>query len=422
MSAAHQQHRSPRTRRALGAAAVAAVVPLLIAYGASAAPLTQTADSGVRAADTTPRVDDDPGGTLDSLEIPAAPGEGDPGGAIGLIPLQPPTDVQPLEEPEPGASTPTTSGAELTDVRQIDPRTVDIMIDSPAMGKEVPARLLLPRDYAAQPGRDFPSLYLLPGYGDPADYRAWFEYTDVEQFFADKNVLVAMPTGGDVGFFSDWWNYGAGGTPAWEQFHTVELREVLESGWRVNDRRAVAGLSMGGFGAMSYAARNPGLFDAAASYSGYLHTTMPGVDRFAQYTISEQGLDPYALWGDPVLQAGIWAAHDPFMQAEKLKGTALFVSAAVGMRGQYDDGDLLDRALGILEAEDPQPHVRETVLASSLETVAYVTTQSFLQRLETLNIPVTSHFQPEGTHSWGYWQDEMKRSWPVLAEGIGAQS
>lgn len=416
MSAAHQRPRSHRRRRALGAVALAVVTPLLVAYGASAAPWTPNADLDVPAVDTAPRVADDPGGSLVPID---APGVGDLGGAAGLVPSQVPTDVVPFEEPAAEATTPTTSGAELRGVRQIDPQTVDIMIDSPAMGREVPVRLLLPRDYAALPDRKFPALYLLPGYGDPADYKAWFEYTDVEQFFADKDVIVALPSAGDAGFFSDWWNYGAGGTPGWETFHTVELREVLESDWRANDRRAVAGLSMGGFGAISYAARNPGLFDAAASYSGYLHTTMPGVDRFAQYTIAERGLDPYALWGDPVLQAGIWAAHDPFIQAENLRGTELFISSAVGMRGKYDEGDLVDRVLGALEADDPRAHVRQTVLASGLETIAYVTTQSFRQRLATLGIPVTSHFQQEGTHSWGYWQDELKRSWPVLAEGMG---
>ncbi|MCA1676510.1 MAG: esterase, partial [Actinobacteria bacterium] len=298
MRAAHQKARLPRRRRVLAAAAVAAVAPLVVAYGASAAPFAQSIDPGVRAIDMTPRADVDP----DDSPVPVdVPGLGDAGGAAGLVPDQVPTDVQPFEEPSQGTAP---SGARIVGVQQVDPQTVDIMIDSPAMGTEVPIRLLLPRDYRAQPDRKFPALYLLPGYGDPADYRAWYEYTDVEQFLADKNVLVALPSGGDAGFFSNWWNYGAGGTPGWETFHTVELREALERDWRVNDRRAVAGLSMGGFGAMSYAARNPGLYDAAASYSGYLHTTLPGVDRVAQYTIAEQGLDPYALWGDPVLQAG----------------------------------------------------------------------------------------------------------------------
>lgn len=411
MSTATPQSATKRRRRWLGALAAVLVVPLIstaAAYGVGDVGGGQDGeDSGVRLVTPLPRADEDDDPDEDeTAEVPKPP-----------LPGQAPTDIQPLEA---GAVPPTPSGATVTRVEQLDPQTIDLTIDSAAMGREVPVRLLLPRDFAAQPERTFPTLYLLGGYGEPQDYKAWTFFTDAAEFFRDKNALVAMPTVGDVGFFSDWWNYGEAGGDGWETFHTEELPQILQSAYRANDRRSVAGISMGGYGAMAYAARNPGMFDAAASYSGYLHTTMPGMDRFIQFIVAQQDEDPYALWGDPILQAGIWNEHDPSVQAENLEGTELYVSAAMGMRGEHDEGDEMERVLRSLYVEDPLGYNQVTVLASSLETAAFASSQSFVQRLDALGIPVQTSFKQEGTHSWGQWEAELHDSWPMLAEAMGA--
>src|SRR4030095_3335104 len=91
-------------------------------------------------------------------------------------------------------------------------------------------------------------------------YESWTRSTDVEELALLRGVLVVMPEGGPVGWYSDWWNHGEGGPPAWETFHLGELRQLLERGYGAGDSRVIAGLSMGGFGALSYAARNPSMF------------------------------------------------------------------------------------------------------------------------------------------------------------------
>ena len=63
----------------------------------------------------------------------------------------------------------------------------------------------------------------------------------------------------------------AGGPPEWETFHIQQLIPWIDDRYRVDPSRAaraIAGLSMGGFGAMSYAARHPDLFSWAGSFSG----------------------------------------------------------------------------------------------------------------------------------------------------------
>ena len=122
-------------------------------------------------------------------------------------------------------------------------------------------RLLTPAGWRPGDGRRHPQLWLLHGCCDT--YESWSANTDIAELPALRDVLVVMPEGGAVGFYSDWRR-----GPKWETFQLTELRKLLERDFGAGEPRAVAGLSMGGYGAMAYAARHPGLFDAAASFSG----------------------------------------------------------------------------------------------------------------------------------------------------------
>ena len=142
------------------------------------------------------------------------------------------------------------------------------MIDSPAVGGRVPVRLLLPPRFEERPEQQWPVLYLLHGCCDT--YVSWTRSPDIERLSAQLDALVVMPDGGQVGFYSDWLD-----GPGWETFHTSELPQLLASEYRANGRAAIAGVSMGGVGALGYAARHPGQYAVAASFSGTVHTRLP---------------------------------------------------------------------------------------------------------------------------------------------------
>jgi diacylglycerol O-acyltransferase / trehalose O-mycolyltransferase len=147
--------------------------------------------------------------------------------------------------------------ASIRAVTSVGPHVLDLGISWPAVGRAM-LRLILPRDYDRRRSARWPVLYLLHGCCD--SYLSWTRSTDVVRFFAARDVLVVMPDGGRVGFYSDW-SRG----PRWETFHLVELVRLLHQRYRASDVRAVAGVSMGGLGALDYAARHPGMFRAAAS-------------------------------------------------------------------------------------------------------------------------------------------------------------
>jgi diacylglycerol O-acyltransferase / trehalose O-mycolyltransferase len=292
-------------------------------------------------------------------------------------------------------------GARVVEVTRLDRRTLDLTIDSPALGRTAMVRLLLPGRFAAEPARRWPVLYLLHGCCD--SYLSWTRFTDVERLTATIDLLLVMPEGGPAGFYSDWDNAGRGGPPRWETFHLLELRQLLERNWRAGDRRAVAGLSMGGLGAMAYAARHPGLFRAAASFSGILDTRPGGPGDGAALVLDvlrSQGQDPLALWGDPIRQASTWRAHDPYQLASRLRGTALFVAFGDGRPGPLDHPDAVAAGAGQLEAR---------IHALNLGS---------LERLRALGVPAQVHAYGPGSHDWPYWQRDLHQALPLLLHAL----
>src|SRR5262249_4992509 len=148
-------------------------------------------------------------------------------------------------------------------------------------------------------------------------YDSWTRSTDVARLAEPSGVIVVMPDGGRAGFYSDWWNGGQLGPPARGTFHLDELRAGPGRDYPAGDGRVIAGLSMGGLGAFCYAARRPGMFAAAAAFSGPLHTTYSALDGFGgpegiAYILTSQGEDPLGPWGDVRQQPGVWAEHNPY--------------------------------------------------------------------------------------------------------------
>lgn len=289
-------------------------------------------------------------------------------------------------------------GARIVTVDPLDRRTLDLTVASPALGRTAKVRLLLPRRFRAEPARRWPVLYLLHGCCD--SYVSWTRSTDVEHLTATADLLVVMPEAGPVGFYSDWDNGGRGGPPRWETFHLVELRQLLERAYRAGDRRAVAGLSMGGLGAMAYAARHPGLFRAAASFSGILDTRPDGPaggGAFVLDLLRSFGQDPRALWGDAAGRAAAWHAHDPYELAPRLRGTELFVAFGDGRPGPLD-----------------RPGA-DVARASTIERRIHAQNVAFVGRLRQLGIPARVDAYGAGTHDWPYWQRELHRAFPLLS-------
>jgi S-formylglutathione hydrolase FrmB len=215
------------------------------------------------------------------------------------------------------------SGLQLTGSVALDARLTELTFRTPALAGPVRVRVLVPRDAAAHPDARYPTLYLLHGSG--GNEQAWTQL-DAERLTEGLGVVVVIPDGGTDGWYTDW---PAGAQPQWERFHVDQLIpwiDAHEPTIAARGKRAVAGFSMGGFGAMSYAARHPDLFVAAASFSGALDLGTPGGGA-----PSFLGVQPWGPWDGPEVR---WRGHNPVDLAGNLRGMGLQVYT-----GEGDGGD-----------------------------------------------------------------------------------
>jgi len=302
------------------------------------------------------------------------------------------------------------NGARVIAQNFLDPRTVDLTIDSMALGHTASARIILPNRFAAHSSSTWPVLYLL--HGGLGSYVDWTASSNIASLARDRDVLVVMPDGGSLGFYTDWWNHGTGSKPGWETFHLVELAQILERGLDAADRRAVAGLSMGGFGAISYAGRRPGFFRAAAAFSGILDTLHPTTEPLSpglyatwllQTFVTPLGYDALALFGDPAAQRAVWAAHNPADLVANLRGTKLFVSCGNGHIGPLDP-----------------PGTDPSGILVQLEGALFLQNKEFIARATSLGLDLTVDLYGSGTHTWPYWARELEKGFPLLMRAIGA--
>jgi putative tributyrin esterase len=173
---------------------------------------------------------------------------------------------------------------------------------SEALSLSTSMTVLLPQQTTTQIGMEGrasdappPVLYLLHGLSD--DDTIWLRRTSIERYAAPLGLAVVMPQV-HRSFYTD----EAYGGRYWT-FLTEELPELVGSLFRASDRREdtfVAGLSMGGYGAVKWALRHPERFAAAASLSGALDVagirtgpTRPEDPRLVQ-----------RIWGDQAVAGG----------------------------------------------------------------------------------------------------------------------
>jgi S-formylglutathione hydrolase FrmB len=305
-------------------------------------------------------------------------------------------------------------------VNGTDGRLRTEVLDSPALGARTRVNVLLPKGYDPSGATRYPVLYLL--HGALADYNDW-NYSGgvkdlVDRVSAEQGLppfIVVMPDGGHYGWYSDWYGTDIGSTgtaPAWSQHHVRELIPWIDATFpTVADRsaRAIAGLSMGGFGAMSYAARYPDLFAAAGSFSGALNPTYgPGYGQ-AFVTLASvyfnDGHVAQCIWGDAATQAVRWKGNDPTYLASNLAATRLYVASG---------GGDADKPEGI----PPAPaDVTSPVgmIATPVEETCFLMSRAFVAALDAAGIAHTDDFYGSGTHEMKYWQADLRAFLPQMA-------
>ena len=240
---------------------------------------------------------------------------------------------------------------------------------SDALALSTSMTVLLPQQTTAQIGMSgadaggpTPVLYLLHGLSD--DDTTWVRRTSIERYVSELGWAVVMPQV-HRSFYAD----EAYGGHFWT-FVSEELPALVQSFFRVSAAREdtyVAGLSMGGYGAVKLALRQPERFAAAASLSGVLDLA-PRVAEGARWeqdpAMFERVLGPERVLAPEDDLVALVAAADP--------ATTPALYACCGTEDELLPGN-----------------------------------HTFAEAAEAAGVGLTTSWSP-GEHDWAYWDDRIQ--------------
>jgi S-formylglutathione hydrolase FrmB len=289
-------------------------------------------------------------------------------------------------------------GLKLLSVKWLNPRLVAVVVKTAALPSPPSIYVLFPPGYRTHPKRRYPVFYLLHGTSGGAS--DWTHLGHAQSVIGNRPLITVMPDialhddGG--GWCTDWPN----GHERWETFHIDQLIPWVDSNLRTiatRAGRAIAGLSQGGFCSMSYAARHPDLFSIALGYSGapdIYYDPQARAGALAVINATEVGLThvpPDTFFGNPATNGINYAAHDPATLAENLRWTHMYMYWGNGQDGPYDKPGSAGAANGI-------------------EALIWGDNNYFQARLDSLQIPAYFDDYGNGTHSWPYWERDLRWS------------
>ncbi|MFC8489991.1 alpha/beta hydrolase [Streptomyces sp. NPDC057235] len=209
---------------------------------------------------------------------------------------------------------------------------------APGLLPVLPRRPAAPRAARRQPAADPPPHRVGrrgagSGRGGGGDATT-FDRLGVRDWAAGLPLIVVMPDGGFAGWYSD--PVGSHTGPHdWESFHVGQLIPWVDATFRTHagaDGRAVSGFSMGGFGALKYAARHPGLFSSVSSHSGPadLRRDHGTVGHWADVSSATE-LGGATVYGVPLWDERRASADNPVEHVESYRGKRVFL--VVGTNG-----------------------------------------------------------------------------------------
>jgi putative tributyrin esterase len=264
-------------------------------------------------------------------------------------------------------------------------RVETIQFKSKLVGKTLPYSVVLPEAYA-QSGKEtmrYPVLYLLHGLA--GRYSNWLTKTKLSEYAAAYRMIIVTPEGND-GWYTD---SATVLTDKYETYIVQELIPDVESRYRaLRDRqgRAIAGLSMGGYGALKFGVKYPDRFVFAASISGALDA--------AERTIDNPGnawdfLRPSIMQTFGTADSPTRAANDLFKLVRNLTAERIASLPFFYLDCGTEDGFLgSNRELATIFLERKIPH---------------------------------EYRQLPGAHNWAYWDSQVQEVLKIAARKTSNQ-
>ena len=244
-----------------------------------------------------------------------------------------------------------------------------VRVDSffmPSLGRSKKLSVLLPVNY--DPLKRYPVLYLLHGY--TGGHEDWWKRTRIQQYVKDIPMIVVMPDAENSWYVNSF-------TEPNEQFESLLIHDIphyIQTMYSVDStRQGIAGLSMGGYGALVLGLRHPTHFGFIGSLSGAIafprgmnDTTRP----------AERALIPSLKRVMGEKTSGFRNAHDVFLLYRQTSKDSLpYIYMAIGIQDGY-----------------------RTFLPAN---------RAFTDLLRTYGASYEYHETPGG-HTWQFWDKEIQ--------------
>ena len=239
------------------------------------------------------------------------------------------------------------------------------------LGMSMQMNVILPQpsqedQHSASDTEKIPVLYLLHGMSD--DHSAWLRQTAIERYVRDRNLAVVMPST-HLGWYTDMIH----GNKYWT-FISEELPKICQGFFKnISDKREdnfVAGLSMGGYGALKMGFGASHRFSAVASLSGALDV--------ASICLENQNTEENEFWSNV------------FGDPKEVSGS---------------DNDLLALASLLVKNDQPRPKV---YIWCGTEDFLYDQNITMKKHLESLQFDLT-YEESAGDHQWKHWDAVILR-------------
>jgi S-formylglutathione hydrolase FrmB len=269
------------------------------------------------------------------------------------------------------------------------------------------ATVMLPDGYDEDASKSWPVVYMLQGIGDNSEAWAAPGTGNIAKLAAGLPAIVVMPEGGR-GFFLDWWRGGARNGPNWQQYILDEVVPLIETRYRIKPGRqyhAMAGASMGGYGALLLGGQLPGYFGTAVSMSGLVDDQSQDTQLLIPYGI---GTNYERVWGR--VNGQYAEANNPIATPQNLGDTRVYLSSGNG------------------KANWNLPFSLNSVLVGGpLEEATLKQNERYDRALTRAGVEHTRVVRG-GVHDWPYWRRELPRAieWgffnaPPVAEADAAK-
>ncbi|GAC1670808.1 MAG: alpha/beta hydrolase-fold protein [Candidatus Acidiferrum sp.] len=224
-------------------------------------------------------------------------------------------------------------------------------MQSKILGHMVRYCVLLPPSYDSQKTKRYPVLYLLHGLGDDEQMLLRSgAFNLVEDLWERKEIdeFLMVTPGAGASFYVN----ARDGKNRYEDFFVQEFLPAIEQRYRIRGGRTlrgIAGISMGGYGALHMAFRHAQLFGSVGAHSAALFERPPvvniGHDAESRQPARVRILG--GVFGAPV-DVAFWKQNDPIQMARTSSLAGLKIYFDCGSEDDYgfDAGaNELDKAL-----------------------------------------------------------------------------